>query len=134
MFRTGSPYNIGYSMTGVSQQNLTGSSTEGARVYLLSNPNTGNSSPYNRLNASAIAPPQVGSIGLESGYNRMTGPGTNNFDISIQKSFSIKERLHFQFRVDGFNAFNHTQFSGYNSTVNYSDSPIRRSPTCPATT
>jgi len=119
MFRTGSPYNIGYSITGVSQQNITGSSTEGARVYWLGNPMTGDSNPYNRMNGLMIAPPQVGSIGLESGYNRFTGPGTNNFDISVQKEFSIRERVHFQFRVDAFNAFNHTQFTGYNSTVNY---------------
>jgi hypothetical protein len=49
----------------------------------------------------------------------MTGPGINNFDVSLQKQFSIKERMKIQFRADAFNAFNHTQFSGYNSTVNY---------------
>jgi hypothetical protein len=122
MFRTGTPFNIGYSVTGVSQQNITGSSTEGARVYWLGNPVTGSIDPYNRLNGNMVAPPQVGSIGLESesGYDRFTGPGTNNWDISLQKEFSIREKLHFQFRVDAFNVFNHTQFTGYNSTVNYS--------------
>jgi hypothetical protein len=119
MFRTGTPFNIGYSVTGVSQQNITGSSTEGARVYWLGNPVTGNSNPYNRLNGNMIAPPQVGSIGLESGNYRFTGPGTNNFDMSLQKEFSIREKVHFQFRIDAFNVFNHTQFTGYNSTVNY---------------
>ena len=119
-FQTGTPFNIGYSITGVSQQNITGSSTEGARVYWLANPMTGSDNPYNRMNGNMIAPPAVGSIGLESGYNRFTGPGTNNWDISLQKEFGIKEKVHFQFRVDAFNAFNHTQFTGYNSTVNYS--------------
>ncbi len=119
MFQTGSPFNIGYSVTGVSQQNVTGSSTEGARVYWLGNPITGNSDPYNRMNGNMIAPPAVGSIGLESGYNRFTGPGTNNWDLSLQKQFAVKEKVHFQFRVDAFNVFNHTQFTGYNSTVNY---------------
>jgi hypothetical protein len=119
MFRTGTPFNIGYSVTGVSQQNITGSSTEGARVYWLGNPMTGSSDPYNGMNGNMIAPPQVGSVGLETGYNRFTGPGTNNWDISLQKEFSIREKVHFQFRVDAFNAFNHTQFTGYNSTVNY---------------
>lgn len=118
-FMTGSPYVIGYSVTGVAQVNITGSTSEGARVYLLGNPGTGSSNPYNRLNAAMVAPPQVGSVGLESGMNYMTGPGINNWDLSIQKEFSVKERLKFQFRVDAFNAFNHTQFSGYNTSVSY---------------
>jgi hypothetical protein len=37
----------------------------------------------------------------------------------VQKEFSIREKVHCQFRVDAFNAFNHTQFTGYNSTVNF---------------
>jgi hypothetical protein len=119
-FMTGSPYGIGYSVTGVSQVNITGSTTEGARVSLFGNPGTGSTSPYNRLNGLMVAPPAVGSIGLESGVNYMTGPGINNWDISIQKEFAFKERMRFQFRVDAFNAFNHTQFSGYNTSVSYS--------------
>jgi hypothetical protein len=67
-----------------------------------------------------VAPPQVGSIGLESGVNYMTGPGINNWDLSLQKTFKVKERLQMQFRADAFNAFNHTQFSGINATANYS--------------
>jgi Carboxypeptidase regulatory-like domain/TonB-dependent Receptor Plug Domain len=118
-FLSGSPYSIGYSITGASGVNLTGSNTEGARPYILANPSTGSNDPYNRLNAAAVAPPQVGSIGLESGVNYMTGPGINNWDISLQKSFSIKERVKTQFRLDTFNTFNHTQFSGINSTVTY---------------
>jgi hypothetical protein len=66
-----------------------------------------------------VAQPVVGSIGLESGVNYLTGPGINNWDISLQKEFTIKERLHMQFRADAFNAFNHTQFSGVNATVTY---------------
>jgi hypothetical protein len=75
------------------------------------------------LNAAAFAAPQVGSQGLESGQNFLVAPGTNNWDLSIQKSFSVKERMRFQFRVDAFNAFNHTQFSGINNTLNFSALP-----------
>jgi hypothetical protein len=66
-----------------------------------------------------VAPPAVGSIGLESGSNYLTGPGINNWDLSLQKSFAIKERVHLQLRGDAFNVFNHTQFSGVNSTITY---------------
>ena len=116
---SGSPYGIGYSISGISQQQITGSTTEGARVGFTGNPNTGSDSPYNRLNAAVVVPPAPGSIGLESGVNYLVGPGINNWDISLQKQFSLTEHAHLQFRADAFNAFNHTQFSGINSTVNY---------------
>jgi hypothetical protein len=61
----------------------------------------------------------VGSMGLESGVNYLTGPGINNWDISLQKEFAIKERVKLQLRGDTFNTFNHTQFSGINSTLNF---------------
>ena len=64
--------------------------------------------------------PFVGSIGLESGVNYMTGPGINNWDLSLQKTFGLSERVKMQFRADAFNAFNHTQFSGINATATYS--------------
>ena len=120
-FMTGTPFNPGFSITGAGNINLTGSSTEGARIAVVpgANPNTGTDNPYNRINAAAFAPPQVGSIGLESGVNFLTGPGINNWDVSLQKSFSFKERAHLQFRIDAFNVFNHTQFSGINSTLNF---------------
>jgi hypothetical protein len=119
MFRTGAPFGIGYSVTGVAQQNITGSTTEGARVYLLGNPNTASDNPYNRLNGAMVAPPQVGSLGLESGVNYLTAPGINEWDMSLQKEFSIKERLKLQFRADAFNVFNHTMFSGVNATATF---------------
>jgi hypothetical protein len=118
-FQTGSPYGIGYSISGVSQQNITGSTTEGARVQLLGNPNTGSDDPFSRLNPAMVALPLKGSIGLESGVNYLTNPGINNNDISLQKEFAVKERFRLQFRADAFNALNHTQFSGINSTLNF---------------
>lgn len=51
-----------------------------------------------------------------AGVNYLTGPGINDWDISLQKSFAIKERLKFQFRAA---AFNHPQFTGVNTTLNF---------------
>jgi len=39
------------------------------------------------------------------------GPGLDNTDFSIQKNTSINERFRAEFRVDIFNAFNHTKFT-----------------------
>ena len=117
---TGAPRSVGYSIPGIGNQNLTGSYTEGTRVTATGiSPNTGTDSPYNRINPAAFGLPYVGSRGLDIGQNYLTDPGVNNWDISLQKEFSIKERQRLQFRVDAFNAFNHTQFSGLNSTLNF---------------
>jgi len=119
---SGSPYGAGFNVSsGGGNQNITGSYTEGARLKLLCNPMTGNSNPYSRLNASCFALPSVGSIGLESGVNYLTGPGINNWDLSLLKEFAVKARVHFQFRVDAFNVWNYTQFSGINATLNAPD-------------
>jgi hypothetical protein len=74
------------------------------------------------LNISCFTPPQPGSVGLESGVNWLYQPGLINFDMSVQKEFAVKERLHFQFRVDAFNVFNHSNFSNFNTTINFSGS------------
>jgi len=117
-FISGAPYNPGFSVsTGGGNQNITGSYTEGARLRLLGNPMTGSLDPYYRLNPADFALPLVGSLGLESGYNYLTGPGINDWDLSLVKEISVKERVHFMFRCDVFNVWNHTQFSGINASL-----------------
>ena len=39
--------------------------------------------------------------------------------MSVQKEFTVKERLHFQFRVDAFNILNHANFIYLNNTINF---------------
>jgi hypothetical protein len=123
--QTGTPYTPGYSISGVGIQNITGSNTEVAKIGVVAgvNPNTGSDNPYNRINAAAFTAPKLGSLGLESGQNFLTGPGINDTDISLQKEFRMwhSERApQLTIRGDAFNVFNHTQFSGVNSTLNFS--------------
>ena len=76
------------------QSNLTGSTTEGARIALTGQPiSTGyTADPYNQFNISAFTAPKDGSIGLESARYTMWNPPINNFDLSISKSFAMGER------------------------------------------
>jgi hypothetical protein len=46
------------------------------------------------------------------GFDAIRGPGRNNFDLSLKKNFTFTERFKMEFRVDAFNAWNHTQFKG----------------------
>ena len=49
----------------------------------------------------------------------LRGNATNTADIGIFKVFPVKERYRFEFRTEMFNAFNHTQFNGINTTANF---------------
>lgn len=122
---TGAPFTPGFSIQGAGNQNITGSNTEGARIGVVAgcDPYTHSGDPFNQLNPACFTAPMPGSIGLESGINFLYGPHVVNFDMALQKEFAIKERVRFQFRIDAFNAFNHTEFSGYNGTLNFNAYP-----------
>ena len=44
--------------------------------------------------------------------NVIFGPGTNNWDVGIEKNFRLSERFNLQFRSEFFNAFNHPNYQG----------------------
>jgi hypothetical protein len=48
-------------------------------------------------------------------FSDLRAPGYRNWDISIQKYFPIEERFRFQFRLDMFNTFNHTNYYSPNT-------------------
>ena len=119
-FQTGAPYTVGFSIPGVGNTNLTGSYTEGARIRIVGPPGSGTTGdPYRQVDASAFAPPGVGSVGLESGRNTFVGPGINVFDLSLQKTIRFHRESRLELRFDAFNVFNHPQYSGVNSTLNF---------------
>ena len=46
------------------------------------------------------------------GFDALRGPGRQNWDLTLFKTFAFTERFKLQFRADTFNAFNHTEFNG----------------------
>ena len=63
------------------------------------------------FNAAAFAQPANWSLGNSPRYlSDLRAPGYNNWDLSIQKYFPIEESVGLQFRLDMFNAFNHTNY------------------------
>jgi len=120
-FQRGVPFGVNLNVAGVSGLNFTGTPSWNASAVCVGNPSAGTTdSPFNRINASAFALPAVGSIGLGCSRNFMYGPGTNNWDMSLQKNIPITERFRLQLRGEAFNIFNHTQFSGVNNTIDFS--------------
>jgi hypothetical protein len=120
---TGAPINVTYSVSGVSapilNATITGSPDLAPRVVLTCNPNLSrgyrNINEY--INTSCFAPASKGSVGMDSGYDRITGPGINQWDMSLFKNVSIKEKARIQLRLEAYNAFNHTEWATINSTI-----------------
>jgi hypothetical protein len=117
---TGQPYNLGINVSGISAYTLTGTqNVESARIVLLKNPGSGHSSdPYRQFDLSAFALPGPGSTGFESGRNFLYTSPINSLDLTLTKRFRFKERVGLEFRLDAFNALNHTQFNNVNATFN----------------
>ena len=119
-YQTGAPYNVGFSIPGLSGYGVTGTQQiEGGRIVIIGAPGKGTSSdPYRQFNVSAFTTPTLGSLGLESGRNFLYRAPINSWDLSLSKEFRFTEQVKIEIRLDAFNALNHTQFDGINSTLN----------------
>jgi hypothetical protein len=120
---SGRPYAINYSIPGIGAANLVGNDgNPNARVVLKPGCDPGggwSSDPYKQIDTSCFAPPQPGSDGAESARLFVRRSPINNLDLSLSKIFAGPKSLKFEFRVDAFNALNHTQFAGVNATANF---------------
>jgi hypothetical protein len=70
------------------------------------------------FNTAAFATAPAWTLGDAPRYfSDLRAPNYKNFDLSIQKYFPIKESVRLQFRLDMFNAFNHTNFYSPNTFI-----------------
>jgi Carboxypeptidase regulatory-like domain/TonB-dependent Receptor Plug Domain len=122
---SGAPVNVTYSVSGIGgttlNREITGSEDIAPRVVLTCNPNLsrGDRNLNAFINTACFAPAGKGSIGLDSGYDRLRGPGLENWDMSLFKNLAIKERAHLQLRLEAYNAFNHTEWGAFNTTITF---------------
>jgi Carboxypeptidase regulatory-like domain/TonB-dependent Receptor Plug Domain len=99
--------------TTVDGQDITGSS-EGARITVAGDPHLPESERdfFRNFRTEAFQRTPRGEFG-NAGVGILRGPGTNNWDITLNKRFPLfGEGRYIQFRTELFNAWNHTQFSG----------------------
>jgi hypothetical protein len=92
----------------------------GSRPDLVGNPHStpcqASTAPGPYLfNPCAFALPQGLTFG-NVGRNSLNLPHRTQFDMGVFKRFPIKEALSIEFRVEAFNVFNHTQFSGVDAS------------------
>jgi hypothetical protein len=67
------------------------------------------------FNTAAFAAPAAGYFG-NAGPDSILGPGLIDFDMCLYKDFRFNERNKLEFRGEFFNIFNHTNFSGVQTT------------------
>lgn len=65
--------------------------------------------------SSIFTAPANGTFGNQQ-KNQYYGPGFQNWNIALFKSFRIKERQQLQFRAEGFNWLNHPNWGGANGS------------------
>jgi hypothetical protein len=63
------------------------------------------------INPAAFVQNPTGTYG-NVGRNSLRGPGNFSFDLSLVRSFKIRERFTLQARAEAFNILNHTNFVG----------------------
>jgi hypothetical protein len=116
-----SHYDLSYSYNASgSAKNLTGSPDYNARIVFTGDPGSGCSSDqYAQFNMNAVTGPGYGSNGLESGRNIMLGCPDHMVDLAIARNIRLGGGRQVQLRLDAFNAFNQTIFSGRQGQIQY---------------
>ncbi len=87
---------------GVDEPDYTG-------AFLNLNPNPRNGKSY--FNTAAFTENALGTPGTAK-RRFFFGPGMDNYDIALLKNIRLTESKSLQFRLEGFNVFNHAQFFG----------------------
>jgi hypothetical protein len=127
---SGAPTNVTFSslitptgtLTGAAlNRAITGSEDVAPRVRFTCNPKLAHDekSIYKFVNTSCFAPSAVGSQGFDSGFNQLRGPGTHTWDMSVFKKIMFTETRFIQLRLEAYNVFNQTQWSGFNSAATF---------------
>ncbi|NOT60867.1 MAG: hypothetical protein HOP19_11665, partial [Acidobacteria bacterium] len=126
-FATGSPLeltgNLAGGLTrdasdsfGAFAQNLTGSYTDGPRVYLRYDPYEQLSGSTSYLNPASLFFEQPGNVGPWPRQYWRT-PNTQNHDLALFKEVPLNDNGQYvQLRFEMFNTFNHTQFTNLKLT------------------
>ena len=112
-FSTGSPFSVLFNTDNAGVGNGLGSA---AYADIVGDPRAGLSQAgglegFGPLfyNPAAFAAPRGLTFG-DSGRNSLRNPDRLNFDMSVQKRFTITERTALEFRAEAFNIFNHTEW------------------------
>ncbi len=121
--QTGTPFSVTNGVYGDNAGVANGVGT-GSFVDVIGNPHStpavsqvaGIQGPL-LFNPAAYAEPTGLTFG-DSGRNSLNNPGRTNWDMGLFKRFPLRsESRSLEFRAEGFNVLNHTQWNGINNSV-----------------
>ncbi len=123
-FASGTPAGIGLALVETGTD-ITGGG-DGGRIIIKGNPNLSNDQQtvaatgfVQWINPTVFARPARGDFG-NAPKDVFRNPGTHNWDFSLFKNIPLKsESRYLQFRWEMYNAFNHTQWSGIDTTARF---------------
>lgn len=118
VYRTGAPFSVNFAVPSsvVGWWGGRADAVPGVDVYAGKSDSHDVVSGVQWFNTAAFAPPAKWQYG-NSQRNSVFGPGFWNWDIGVQKMFSITERQRLQLRADGLNAFNHFNLNNPTATI-----------------
>ena len=83
---------------------------------VIGNPNLANRSINQWFNGAAFATPAAGTFGNER-RGQLTGPALSTVNLSLGKTFNIREGMGLTIRADADNVFNHPSFALPNANL-----------------
>jgi outer membrane receptor protein involved in Fe transport len=95
----------------------TGDAVDRPNVVAGCNPNNGARTPGSWFNTACFVLPPVANAANNpytwgnAGKGIIEGPGLVNLDLSLVRTFTVKERVKLQFRAESFDALNHPIFN-----------------------
>ena len=111
-----STFKDGFPLAIYGVNNNTGSFGGNQRPNIVGNPAVSNPTINAWFNTAAFALPAPYTFGnTPRTMPHLRSPGTNTWDIAIQKWWELPEKVRVQLRAEMFNAFNHTRFTAPNT-------------------
>ncbi|HUI57627.1 MAG TPA: carboxypeptidase-like regulatory domain-containing protein [Bryobacteraceae bacterium] len=124
---SGGLYNPGFSFSSGTVPSYTGTSAVTARMNVVGNPYANvpagaffnpNAFALPALGTTAPSTPILGNMGGGGGLLEL--PHVTNFDVTLSKFIPVfGERRGLKIMVQAYNVFNHTEYSGLNSTIQF---------------
>jgi hypothetical protein len=116
-FQSGAPNSVAVPV------DIAGIGVASSRADVIADPNLpgGQRTLSHWFNTAAFLPSSGMTSGQfgNSGRNILIGPGFQVWNLSLIKNMPFTEKRFLQFRAESFNTFNHPNFTGINTTVNF---------------